>query len=213
MWADVGHPPKRTRRRTATVSTNARRAAVTKTDPKFQRDESKTKMRLGNRRLRSIGVLVVFVLVCAFAPGIYTAGWHLRHGSSIPFAGASLHVPLAWIGSGDYLEANLTKLQPTFIFGTWPAAGITLSKSRETPGRDESIAVQNWRDAQIALSNHAGKSSDIASHSRFTCMQRTIAQGKSVDVSCYAFPGTRAEFIGRKKDVMDFLEILSSVRR
>lgn len=168
-----------------------------------------------NRRIPrwQLAITLAILLACMFTPGIYTVMWHARHGGSLQFAGTSLKVPFAWIGSADYMEANLEKLSPTFLTGTRPISGMTLSKSVEGHHTDEASAMQAWRLGLVALSNGTTPPLEVKTNSRFRCLQmRSDAGGRQVHISCYAFPGTYADFLGRQRDLQDFLKVLQSFR-
>ena len=166
-----------------------------------------------NRRIpkRQLAISLVILLACGVAPGIYTIMWHVWHGGSLQFAGTSLKVPFTWTGSANYMEANLEKLSPTFLGGTRPISGMTLSRSAQAHNIDRTSAMEAWRRGVIVLSNGTTPPLEVKTDSRFSCLQmRSDEDSSQVHVSCYAFPGTYADFLGRKRDLQEFLKVLQS---
>jgi hypothetical protein len=161
------------------------------------------------RRVRKSAILICMVLPCAFSPTIYVIVWHVWHGNSVRFADRFVKVPFGWTGSGNDLQANLTKSSPTLIFGTWPLSGIIISKSVR-PDIDESAAIQNWHHAQsLSIRPPAAV---VETHSSFSCVERSpIEASETVEVACYAFRGFDVEFIGRKRDVPELLNMLRTI--
>lgn len=169
--------------------------------------------------LKATALLVVLALV--FAPGIWTAAWHLRHGHTLNWMGRSFFVPWGWYGQAEGRNATILKLSVTVLTEKTAPAAVNFSPVPVPPKNDDeresayqSFPSVYWNFLATDRDQMTGPIGRGSGERRAVCM-KTIHKEveRGVTVYCLAYGGTwYVSFVGDPKDLNTFYNILDDIR-
>jgi hypothetical protein len=166
--------------------------------------------------LKVVGLVAIVGL--AGAPGLATFAWHLLHGNTIAVRGKNIFVPFRWIAkTNDTMGVTMTK-SPLTVLTRAPIEGmITVGQSvpvsnQEKEERYKSFENVYWNTAfpNAVISGPIRTGTDA--HETI-CMESTYPGASNhAGAGCLILQGKwDAEFMGDKKDLGAFFEIIQKI--
>lgn len=167
-------------------------------------------------------ILIIFLILIplgVFSPGLVSLLWHVRHGNNIEYAGKRIPVPLRWYAHIESHSVQLSKLPITVFFLGEPHP--VWSFLEPNPGHMTSSNSQEeiYKSFVNAYWTLRPKNGDVvsgpiriaATEGEAICMKSFSPLNKAkLSASCLMFGGTwMAEFIGDKKEISDFFQVIS----
>lgn len=177
-------------------------------------------MRPPQRQFLWTAALVAFLAI-SFNPAIRIAAWHLRHGNTLNWEGASLNVPWGWYTRLDGRHATITKLSLTvFSKNSAPAAAdfspvaVPPKSDAERESAYQAFPSVYWNYLVADRDQMSGPIQRGSGEGRATCMETIHKDAeKGITVYCLAHGGTLyATFVGDPKELDTFYKILDEVR-
>jgi hypothetical protein len=159
------------------------------------------------------------VILAAFAPGLMTVVWHLRHGNTIQYHGKEIPVPLKWIAKSEPQGAQLDKLALTVMSSDKPVEEmITASLLAPTSGHSheelsKSFVSGYWTylsgDEVVTGPLNIGTGAQEA-----ICMESSPPKmPMRVSAVCLMFQDRWLfRFVGDRQDLSEFYKILDKIR-
>jgi hypothetical protein len=166
---------------------------------------------------------MILVVAGAFSPSLWMIAWHIWHGNHVVFEGRKFRVPFGWVATA---KVNQGAVEDGLDIDKWPSNLVSEELGRATHemiwvrpyeelGKTETVdqRLQAWLKVSRLL--HPDSASQIPMYLKSASQDATCVQSVPytriipASASClFLESGWTAEFIGEKKDLEAFFDIV-----